>query len=174
MTVDDSDQGPVQLQDAVVETVDEQNITVAASLPDSTVAPAIDALRDTPSVRSVSVKREEQAIGILTGAYLTGGRGVLICQSSGLANAFNALGSLAVPWGVPFVGVVSQRGGLAEHNGAQTPAGYHMPRLLDIMGVRNHRLSRADDASTVIGGAAETAFSTEEPFIVLVDPEVIA
>lgn len=164
----------MQLQDAVVETVAEQNITVAASLPDNTVAPAIDALRDTPSVRAVSVKREEQATGVLTGAYLTGGRGVLICQSSGLANALNALGSLAVPWGVPFVGVVSQRGGLAEHNGSQIPAGYHMPRLLDIIGVRNSHLSRADDASTVITGAAETAFSTEESFIMLVDLEVIA
>lgn len=158
------------LHEPVHRAADEAGIDVVAALPDGALWPTIEAFEDDASVRSVRVTREEQAVGVLSGAWLSGGRGMLVCQSSGLANAFNALGSLAVPWGFPFVGVVSRRGDLGEHNGAQVPAGYGLPRLLDTLGVRNHRLSDPGDAERVVRRAAETAFSTEEPYVVLVDP----
>lgn len=160
------------LHDVVRTAADEAGIDIVAALPDSALWPTIETFDEAPDVRSVRVTREEQAVGVLAGAWLSGGRGMLLCQSSGLANAFNALGSFAVPWGTPFVGVVSRRGDLGEHNGAQVPAGYGLPRLLDTLGVRNHRLGVGDDTERVVCRAAETAFSTESPYVVLVDPEV--
>lgn len=167
-----ADPRAMPLHDAARVAADEAGIDVVASLPDGALSPTIEAFDDAPDVRSVHVTREEQAVGVLAGAWLSGGRGALLCQSSGLANAFNALGSFAVPWGMPFVGIVSRRGDLGEHNGAQVPAGYGLPRLLDTLGVRNHLLGTGDDAETVVRRAAETAFSTEAPYVVLVDPEV--
>lgn len=158
------------LHDAVRRAADESGIDVVATLPDGALSTTIEAFDEDDEVRSVRVTREEQAVGVLAGAWLSGSRGMLVCQSSGLANAFNALGSLAVPWGLPFVGVVSRRGDLGEHNGAQVPAGYGLPRLLDTVGVRNHLLGDGDDAERVVRRAAETAFSTESPYVVLVDP----
>jgi len=150
-------------------------VTTVGALPDGATASTIDALEAADGPGVVRVTREEQAVGIAAGAWLTGGRGMVVCQSSGLANAFNALGSLAVPWGLPFVGVVSRRGDLGEHNGSQVPGGYGMPRLLDTLGVRNHTLDATDvtgdgDVERVVSRAAETAFSTEQPYVVLVDP----
>ena len=166
-----ADPRAVPLHESVRNAAREAGIDVVASLPDAALSPTIEAFDDAPGVRSVGVTREEQAVGVLAGAWLAGSRGLLCCQSSGLANAFNALGSLAVPWGLPFVGVVSRRGDLGEHNGAQVPAGYGLPRLLDTVGVRNHRLDAGDDAERVVRRAAKTAFATESPYVVLVDPE---
>jgi sulfopyruvate decarboxylase alpha subunit len=160
----------MSLHESVRRAADEAGIDVVAALPDSALWPTIEAFEDDPGVRAVGVTREEQAVGVLAGAWLAGSRGMLVCQSSGLANAFNALGSLAVPWGLPFVGVVSRRGDLGEHNGAQVPAGYGLPRLLDTVGVRNHHLSDPAEAERAVRRAAETAFSTESPYVVLVDP----
>ncbi|MFB6310351.1 MAG: hypothetical protein ABEH64_04115 [Salinirussus sp.] len=147
------------LQDASIDTV--------AYLPDSFVSPLIDLVEDDPAIDTIRVTREESAVSILAGTWLGGSRGALVCQSSGLANAFNALGSHTVPGGLPFVGLVTRRGDLGDHNGAQVPAGYGMPRMLDAIGVRNRHLEPADDAREVVAAACETSFSTHSPYVLL-------
>ena len=147
-------------------------VDLLAHLPDSTVAPLIDALEDDPVVEAVGVTREEQAVGVLVGGWLAGARGALVCQSSGLATTVNALGSLAVPARTPFVGVVTRRGDLGEFNDAQIPAGYGMDRLLDALGVRNTVLADRDAVAETVRLAADTAFATRSPYVVLLDGRV--
>lgn len=97
--------------------------------------------------RTVRVAGEESAVNLLSGNWLGGDRGALIYQSSGLANTFNALESASVPWGLPFVGVVSRRGGIGEHNRAQIAGGYNMDAMLDEIGVRNQPSRQATTPS---------------------------
>lgn len=156
---------------AVVNAFNEREIEVIAYLPDSVLAPLIERL-EAESFDTVLVAREEEAVGVLAGAWFGGCRGALVCQTSGLANTFNAMGSFTEPWGIPFLGLVTHRGGLGEHNLAQIPAGYGMPELLNALGVRNQQLNPALDIETQISRGAETAFATEDPFVLLMDPEL--
>lgn len=150
--------------------VHDLDVDVTAYLPDTMVAPMADAVeRDT---RVVRVVREEAAIGVLAGAWVGGDRGVLVCQSSGLANCFNALASLAVPARLPFLAVVTRRGDLGEFNLAQVPGGYNMPDLLDDVGVRNRVVEDPDRVGETVRMAGETAFSTRTPYVVLLDSTV--
>lgn len=158
--------------EAVVDGLKRTDVELVAYLPDSKLAPLIEAVEADDDFRTVLVSREEEAVGVLVGAWLGGTRGALLCQSSGLANTFNALGSLAVPARIPFLGVVTRRGDLGEFNLAQVPAGYSMDALLDDVGVRNHAV---DDPSVVgdrVRMAAETAFATETPYVVLLESTV--
>lgn len=139
-------------------------------LPDSTLWPLIQEVIDDEYFENVLVSREEEGIGVVNGTWLGGQRGAMICQTSGLANSFNALGSLSKPWGIPFIGIVDRRGGLGEHNQAQVPAGYGMNRLLDVLGIRSHNLTGSSDVVDEMTMAIETAFSTEEPVIVILEP----
>lgn len=152
-----------------IEALHESGVEVVAHLPDSVVAPLIERVEADDRFRSVPVAREEEAIGILSGAWLGGKRGALVCQTSGLSNTLNAVGSLSKPWGIPFVGIVSRRGDLGEHNLAQVSGGYGMPRVLNEMGVRNSCMDGSTDVGQVVGLAADTAFSTEDPYILLAD-----
>lgn len=147
----------------------ESNIDVVAYLPDSILDGLIAETEATTDIETVRVAREEEAVSILGGAWLGGRRGALICQSSGLANCFNALGSHIVPAGLPFVGLVTRRGDLGEHNLAQVPAGYGLPRMLDVLGVRNRGLTDASTTSEAVELAAETAFATHQPYILLLE-----
>lgn len=146
------------------------DVDTVAHLPDSVVGPLIELAVDDEDLDTVLVSREEEAIGVLSGAWLGGRRGALVCQTSGLANTFNALGSLSKPWGLPFVGIVDRRGSIGEFNLAQVPAGYGMPDLLDTIGIRNRCLNDGDDVERYVEMAAETAFDTQEPYILLVEP----
>lgn len=154
----------------VLESLKRHDVDVIAYLPDSILAPLVDRVESDDDLEAVRVPREEAGVAVLSGAWLGGRRGALLCQSSGLANCFNALGSHVKPAGLPFVGIVTRRGGLGDHNRAQIPAGYNLPRLLDDLGVRNRPVDRPDDVGDVVDRATETAFSTADPFVLLLEP----
>jgi sulfopyruvate decarboxylase alpha subunit len=158
-------------KDGVVKAFKENDIEVVAYLPDSVLAPLIDQLEE-ESFETVLVAREEEAVGVLAGAWLGGRRGALVCQTSGLANTFNAIGSCTKPWGIPFIGIVGRRGALGEHNLAQIPAGYGMPDILDTLGVRNHHIDGSLDTKRQISMGIETAFATEDAYVFLIESTV--
>lgn len=162
----------MDLTEDIVSGFERLDIDLVAYIPDSVLAAVVRSVEDHPAIDTVRVAREEEAVGILSGAWLTGRRGALLCQTSGLANSFNALGSVSKPTRLPFVAVVTHRGGLGDHNLAHSAAEYPMPRLLDTIGIRNYCLQPGDDAETVTGMAGKTAFSQEEPFVILLEPTV--
>lgn len=147
----------------------QQEIDFVAQLPDSILDGLIRDVETAEDFDTVRVAREEEAVNLLSGVWLGGRKGALICQSSGLANTFNALGSHAKPAGLPFLGIVTRRGDLGDHNRAQVPAGYGLPKLLEAVGIRYNHLDETTDVEKRVGMAAETAFSTQEPYMLLVE-----
>lgn len=155
----------------VVDGLMEADVDLVTQLPDGAMGAVVEEL-DAAGVRTLRVEREESAVAAASGTWVTGDRGAIICQSSGLANAINAIGSLSVPARLPFVAVVSRRGGLGEFNIAQVPAGYGLPAMLDEMGVRNDVVGRPDEVKETVRMAADTAFSTRSPYVVFLDATV--
>jgi sulfopyruvate decarboxylase alpha subunit len=154
------------------EALADAGVELVAYLPDSKMDALIDEVVEDSRFETVLVSREEEAVGVLVGAWVGGNRGALLCQSSGLANTFNAIGSLSVPARVPFLGVVTRRGNLGEFNIAQVPAGYNMDKLLDDVGVRNTAVTDPEDLRETVTLAGETAFSTQSPYVVLLEQTV--
>lgn len=155
--------------DDVIDALKRAGVETVAYLPDSIIADLIERTEEEDAFTSVRVAREEAAVGVLAGAWLGGKRGALICQSSGLANTFNAIGSHSIPNGLPFLGLVTRRGDLGEHNLAQVPGGYGMPRLLDDLGVRNRSLDAGDPVGSTVERAARTAADTGQPYVLLLE-----
>lgn len=73
------------------------------------------------------------------------------------------------PARLPFLGIVTRRGDLGDHNLAQVPAGYGIPRMLDAIGIRYHHVRNNDDLERRVIMAAETCFSAQEPYILLLE-----
>src|SRR5207248_5323296 len=92
-------------------------------LPDTVMGRLLALAGADPFFRLVGVHREEEAVGILTGLFFGAQRGAMLVQSSGLGNALNALGSLAMAYRIPFPLLVSLRGELGEFNAAQLHMG---------------------------------------------------
>ncbi|MCK4332257.1 MAG: hypothetical protein KAV40_01615 [Thermoplasmatales archaeon] len=58
----------------------------------------------------IQAAREEDAIGIATGAYFAGRKPIVLMQNSGLANSINAIASLCIPYKIPILLLVTWRG----------------------------------------------------------------
>lgn len=111
-------------------------IRMFATVPDYIVSRVLEHLTADPECRVVTVTREEEGVGLLSGAWLAGRRGAILMQNSGLGNCVNALASLSVASQIPIVLVLSHRGDLGEFNPAQVPMGQATGPVLDALGIR--------------------------------------
>ncbi|MDQ6674412.1 MAG: thiamine pyrophosphate-binding protein [Chloroflexota bacterium] len=141
-----------------------ENIRNLVFLPDTVMGRLLALAEEDPFFSLIGVHREEEAVGILTGLFLGGQRGGMLVQSSGLGNALNALGSLAMAYRIPFPLLVSLRGELGEFNPAQLHMGRAVPGCLDALTIRHVTLSSETDLTTIVSGALKTCFTAEEPF----------
>jgi len=81
------------------------------------------------------VTREEEGVGIVAGAYLSGKKPCVVMQNSGLGNSVNAICSLLNYYKIPIVFVVSHRGMELEKVDAQKPMGEVTNKLFEDIGV---------------------------------------
>src|SRR5512135_1086505 len=104
----------------VLATLKSNNVKLVVYVPDKVFTPLIKALHADPFFTTFAATREEEAIGIVTGAWMGGLRGAVLMQTSGFATLANALASLALPYQIPLIMFVSERGTLGEFNYGQS------------------------------------------------------
>lgn len=146
-------------------------VTVAAFVPDSRLSGILQELAE-QGVSLRSLTREEECVGYACGQRVGGGRPVVLMQSSGLGNALNALGTLAIPYRLGLPLIVSMRGTLGEKNPSQIPIGRAAPALLAALGIQNFALRAADRADPVVTGVVDMAYHAGETAAVLLEPEL--
>ena len=73
-----------------------------------------------------------------SGAWMGGTRGILLMQTSGFATLPNVIASLAVPFQIPVLMMVSERGTLGEFNIGQSLVAHTMRPVLECLGVEHH------------------------------------
>jgi sulfopyruvate decarboxylase alpha subunit len=139
------------------------NIRMIAHVADTVLAPIISAMENDSFFRVVTLSREEEGVGLLTGAYLGGMRGALLLQASGLGNTINAFGSLAIPYQIPFVVLLSQRGSFFEHNIVQIAGGKATDDIFRALDIQTFDLVRPDEVAFVAERGMRHAFVARKP-----------
>ena len=105
--------------ETILAALKENDIRLVTYVPDNVLTPLIKGVAADNYFISVPATREDEAVGALTGAYMGGLRGVAMMQTSGFALIANALASLVVPYQIPAVLVISERGAMGEFNVGQ-------------------------------------------------------
>ena len=120
------------------------------------------------SMRAVVLTTEEEGIGLAAGAWLGGGRSVLLMQSSGVGNVVNVLGILKT-CRFPLAMVVTMRGEAGEFNSWQVPMGQGTQASFETMGVSVKRASSASEVAPLVAAALKS----EQATAVLISQKVI-
>lgn len=147
-------------------------IKQVAFVPDAGHTQLINACRDDPEIRTVSLTAEQEGIAMLAGAWLGGQRGALLMQSSGVGNCVNML-SLAQECRFPLLMVVTMRGEWGEFNPWQLPMGQATTRTLENAGVIVERVNSSDAVGDTIFAGGTMAFSSNRALAVLISQKVI-
>lgn len=145
-------------------------VRLFAYVPDRVLGPLIAAMHADLEMTTVPASREEEALGIVAGAYMAGMLGVVAMQTSGFATLPNALASLAVPYGLPLLMVVSERGTLGEFNIGQAMVCRTMRPVLDALGIEHHTITRRDELEFIADRSIKQAVMTRAPCALILSP----
>jgi sulfopyruvate decarboxylase alpha subunit len=156
--------------DVVLECLKANEIELIVHIPDTILTELIRRAEADPFFDVLSPTREEEAVGIVCGAYLGGKNGALLMQNSGLGNAANILGSLTVPYQIPMLLLISQRGELGEFNTVQVGMGQALRPTLDGLDVPHFTMEREDEVAKIMTGAIKLAYATDRPVAVIISP----
>lgn len=139
-------------------------------VPDNVLNPLLKAIHADDYFNAFVCTREEEAVGIVAGAWMGGMRGVVMMQTSGFATLPNVLASLAVPYQIPVLMVVSERGTLGEFNIGQAMVARTMRPALDAMGIEHHTLTRLDEVAFIVERTVRQAVTTQQPACLILSP----
>src|SRR6201992_1286068 len=136
--------------EVVLQTLKRNDIRLVPYVPDRVLTALIKNIHADPFFTSFPTAREEEAVGIVSGAWMGGMRGAVLMQTSGFATLANALASLVVPSQIPALLFVSERGTLGEFNLGQAMVLKTMRPVLDALGIETHTITRHDELAFIV------------------------
>ena len=171
---------PAQLEadatwhEAVVRALKDNDVRIVVYVPDNVLKPLINAVHADGYFTAFACTREEEAVGIVCGAAMAGGRGIVLMQTSGFATLANVLASLAVAAQIPALMMISERGTLGDFQPGQAITCRVMRPILESLGIEHHTMTRLDEAHFVADRTIRQAFLTQAPAALILSPLLTA
>ena len=154
----------------VLQTLKANDVKLVVYVPDRVFTPLIKVIHADKYFTTFSATREEEALGIVTGAWMGGLRSAVLMQTSGFATIPNALASLVVPCQIPALIFVSERGTLGEFNLGQAMVCKTMRPVLNSLAVESHTITRLDELGFIVDRSIKQAVATQAPVTFILSP----
>ena len=154
----------------ILATLKANDVKLIIYIPDRVFTPLIKALHADSFFTTFAATREEEALGIVTGAWMGGLRGAVLMQTSGFGTIPNALASLVVPCQIPALMFVSERGTLGEFNLGQALVCKTMRPVLNSLAVENITITRQDELAFSVDRSIKQAVATQAPVAFILSP----
>jgi len=166
----DSQTRAITWYDTVLATLKANDVRLVVYVPDRVFTPLIKGIHADPFFNAFAATREEEALGIITGAWMGGLLGAVLMQTSGFGTIPNALASLVVPCQIPALIFVSERGTLGEFNLGQALVCKTMRPVLNSLAVENITITRQDELAFTIDRCIKQAVATQAPVTFILSP----
>ena len=154
----------------VLQTLKRNDIRLVPYVPDRVLTTLIKNLHADPFFLTFPTAREEEALGILSGAWMGGRRGAVLMQTSGFGTVPNVLASLVVPYQVPAIMFVSERGTLGEFNLGQALVCRTMRPVLQSLAVETHTITRHGELEFIVDRSIKQAVATQAAVVFILSP----
>lgn len=156
--------------ETMIDVLKENEVRLVTYVPDNVLRPLIGGTHADPWFTVLPTTREEEAVGIVSGAVMAGMNGVVLMQTSGLATLANVLASLPAVYFIPVIMIVSERGVLGEFNRGQALVARTMRPILDASGVDHCTVTRKDELRFMADRSIRQALYTRVPTALILSP----
>jgi len=156
--------------EVVQQTLKRNDVKLVTYVPDKVFIPLIKNLHADADFLTFPTAREEEALGIVSGAWMGGQRGAVLMQTSGFGTIPNVLASLVVPYQVPAIMFVSERGTLGEFNLGQALVCRTMRPVLESLAVQTHTIARHDELEFIVDRSIKQAVATQAAVAFILSP----
>jgi len=121
----------------------------------------------------VRLAKEEEGIGISTGAHFGGLRTAMLMQNHGFLQSINGIASLALLYKIPLLLMITDRGTMGERDPWQTEGGKYTRRTLDALNIVRDDLSRPEEVRGKVAKAMALAQSSLSPVALLLQRDLM-
>jgi sulfopyruvate decarboxylase subunit alpha len=149
----------------------EAGINLVASVPDINLLQVINLLYEDKEITHVPVGREEEGIGVCTGAHLAGKQTAILMQNGGLMNSCNGLTTTALQFGIPILLVIYYAGDMGDN--AFHMLGLNTEPVLQGLGIKYTVMRDPAKVKQDIAGAVIAAQSSKRPVALLLTRAVL-
>jgi sulfopyruvate decarboxylase alpha subunit len=170
MAVAEEKTSPQRWHEVVLQTLKRNDIRLVPYVPDRVLTTLIKNLHADPFFTTFPAAREEEAVGIVSGAWMGGLKGAVLMQTSGFATLANVLASLVVPSQIPLIMFVSERGTLGEFNLGQSMVCRTMRPVLESLAMEHHTCTRLDEFEFIADRSIKQAVTTQAPVALILSP----
>ena len=154
----------------VRDTLKRNSVRLVTYVPDNVLKPLINAVHADDYFTAFATTREEEAVGIVSGAWMGGLRGIVLMQTSGFATLANVLASLPVAFQIPVLMMISERGVMGEFNLGQVMVNRTTRPVLDSLAMVNHTITRLDELEFILDRSIKQAVATRAPAAFILSP----
>ena len=127
----------------------EKEFNFSTGVPCSILKGVINYLSEDPNIPYIPATREDEALGIATGAYLAGEKPIVLMQNSGLGNSIGTLSSLLLLYEIPLLLLISWRGYQGKDAPEHIIMGKSTVKLLEDIGVPTKILPKEKTEETI-------------------------
>lgn len=163
--------GTVEGSQRIIAGLKEAGINLVASVPDLNLLELIRLLCEDKEILHVPVGREEEGIGVCTGAHLGGKRAAMLMQNAGLLNSCNGITTTALQFGIPMLLLVYYAGDIGDN--AFHMLGLVTEPVLEGLGIKYSVLRDRSQVKQQIAGAMTVAESSKRPVALLLSRAIL-
>jgi sulfopyruvate decarboxylase subunit alpha len=148
-------------------------VEVVSALPETWLVHLIRMADDDPEMTLVRLAKEEEGIGVSTGAHLAGTRSALLMQNHGFLQSINGIVSCALLYRIPLLMLISDRGHLGEPDPWQTEGGRYTRHVLNALRIVHSELRHPETVGHGIAEAMTLAQSSLSPVALLLTRDLM-
>jgi sulfopyruvate decarboxylase subunit alpha len=149
------------------------NVQLISALPETWLVHLIQMAEDDPEMTLVRLAKEEEGVGISTGAHFAGVKSAMLMQNHGFLASVNGIVSLAHLYKIPLLMLISHRGDLGELDPWQTQGGMITLPVLRTLGIPSYPLTDPVTVPKTIRQAQALAESALTPVAVLLTRDLL-
>ena len=155
----------------ILEGLKEAGVDLIATLPDINLKDLLRLIEADGQVNHVPLCREEEGIGICTGAYLVGKKCALIMQNGGLYNSVNGIVSTLLHYQIPLLLLIYYAGDIGDRTFSTT--GAMTEPVLEALGIRSYILRRPEEAKDLIRRTLVLTLDYKRPVAILLTKDIL-
>ncbi len=158
---------------AIYDALKSNGVSLVSALPETWLVHLIRMAEDDPAMTLVRLAKEEEGVGISTGAHLAGARSVMLMQNHGFLQSVNGIVSCAQLYRIPLVMLISHRGWFGERDPWQTEGGLVTIPVLDALRIPYHTLESLDHVAHRVAKTFALASAANRPAALLLDRDLM-
>lgn len=143
------------------------DIRIISALPETWLVHLIRMADDDPEMTLVRLAKEEEGVGVSTGAHLAGVKSAMLMQNHGFLAAVNGIVSCGQLYRIPLLMLISQRGSFGERDPWQCEGGGVTEHVLEALRIPFDRLEDPGHVEKRILKAQTLAYASSRPVALL-------